>query len=147
MARRANLTRRPTGARKQEAGEHSMTKRTTTDNPPGDPAQFSLGEIVANLPAVRRAKQVNTMSRVHRCLIGPLESGQDNEAQLLTAIPATACGYGSKNKARYRSASKQEVLRRRRSSGHSLAGSVASGSLQHGGDPNHRGRRRQTSSS
>jgi len=58
-----------------------MTKRAN-DNPPDDPAQFTLGEIVANLPAVRRAKKANTMSRVHRRLIEPLESDQDNEARL-----------------------------------------------------------------
>jgi hypothetical protein len=44
------------------------------DNP-----QLSLGEIVANLPAVRVAKKANTMSRVHRRLIEPIETEQDNE--------------------------------------------------------------------
>ena len=71
-----------------------MTKRTTTRNPPCDPAQFSLGEIVANLPAVRRAKQVNTMSHVDRRLTEPLESNQDSEARLSfqhTAFVTRAC--------------------------------------------------------
>jgi hypothetical protein len=53
----------------------------SNDNPP-DPAQMSLGGIVTNLPAVRAAKKANTMSRVHRRLIEPLESDQDNEARL-----------------------------------------------------------------
>jgi Plasmid encoded RepA protein len=48
------------------------------DNPK-DPAQMSLGGIVANLPAVRAAKKANTMSRVHRRLIDPIETEQDNE--------------------------------------------------------------------
>lgn len=60
-----------------------MTKRAN-DNPdnPTDPAQMSLGGIVADLPAVRRAKKANTLSRVHRRLIEPLETDQDNEARL-----------------------------------------------------------------
>ena len=60
-----------------------MTKRAN-DNPdnPTDPAQMSLGGIVADLPAVRRAKKANTLSRVHRRLIEPLEIDQDNEARL-----------------------------------------------------------------
>src|SRR5258708_3986780 len=57
-----------------------MTKRAN-DNPP-DAAQMNLGGIVANLPAVRAAKKANTMSRVHRRLIEPLETDQDNEARL-----------------------------------------------------------------
>ena len=48
-----------------------------------DDPQLSLGNIIANLPAVRAAKRVNTMSRVHRRLIEPLElTEQDNEARL-----------------------------------------------------------------
>ena len=39
-----------------------------TDNP-----QLSLGNIIANLPAVRAAKKINPMSRVHKRLIEPLE--------------------------------------------------------------------------
>lgn len=57
-----------------------MTKNLN-DNPL-DPAQMSLGGIVADLPAVRRAKKANTLSRVHRRLIEPLESDQDNEVRL-----------------------------------------------------------------
>ena len=57
-----------------------MTDRAN-DNPQ-DPAQMSLGGIVANLPAVRAAKKANTLSRVHRRLIEPLETDQDNEARL-----------------------------------------------------------------
>ena len=60
-----------------------MTKRANDnpDNPP-DPAQMSLGGIVTSLPAVRAAKKANTMSRVHRRLIEPIETDQDNEARL-----------------------------------------------------------------
>lgn len=57
-----------------------MTDRAN-DNPK-DPAQMSLGGIVASLPAVRAAKKANTLSRVHRRLIEPLETDQDNEARL-----------------------------------------------------------------
>jgi Plasmid encoded RepA protein len=55
--------------------------KNSNDNPQ-DPAQMSLGGIVADLPAVRRAKKANTLSRVHRRLIEPLESDQDNEGRL-----------------------------------------------------------------
>jgi hypothetical protein len=48
------------------------------DNPK-DPAQLSLGGIVANLPAVKAARKANTMSRVHRRLIEPIEADHDNE--------------------------------------------------------------------
>lgn len=53
----------------------------SNDNPK-DPAQMSLGGIVADLPAVRAAKKANTLSRVHRRLIEPIETDQDNEPQL-----------------------------------------------------------------
>ena len=53
----------------------------SNDNPP-DPAQMSLGGIVTSLPAVRAAKKANTLSRVHRRLIEPLDTDQDNEARL-----------------------------------------------------------------
>jgi hypothetical protein len=53
----------------------------SNDNPQ-DPAQMCLGGIVTNLPAVRAAKKVNTLSRVHRRLIEPVETDQDNEPQL-----------------------------------------------------------------
>jgi hypothetical protein len=43
---------------------------------------MSLGGIIADLPAVRRARKVNTLSRVHRRLIEPIETEQDNEARL-----------------------------------------------------------------
>jgi hypothetical protein len=36
-----------------------------------------LAGIVANLPAVRAARKVNTLSRVHRRLIEPIETEQD----------------------------------------------------------------------
>jgi hypothetical protein len=51
------------------------------DNP-RDPAQLSLGGIIANLPAIRAARKANTMSRVHRRLIEPVETEQDNEQRL-----------------------------------------------------------------
>jgi hypothetical protein len=47
------------------------------DNP-----QLSLGGIIANLPAVRAAKKANLASRVHRRLIEPIETDQDNEQRL-----------------------------------------------------------------
>src|SRR5258707_11642244 len=47
------------------------------DNP-----QLSLGGIIANLPAVRAARKANTLSRVHRRLIEPIETEQDNEQRL-----------------------------------------------------------------
>jgi len=36
-----------------------------------------LGDVLLNLPAVRTAKKVNTLSRVHRRLIEPLEDDGD----------------------------------------------------------------------
>lgn len=51
------------------------------DNPQ-DPAQRSLGDILVNLPAVKAAKKANTMSRVHRRLIEPIETEQDNDPRL-----------------------------------------------------------------
>jgi Plasmid encoded RepA protein len=42
----------------------------------------SLGALLFELPAVKRAKKVNTLSRVHRRLIEPIETDQDNEPQL-----------------------------------------------------------------
>jgi hypothetical protein len=57
-------------------------KKPTNDNPPDDPAQLSLGGIIASLPAVRAARKANTLSRVHRRLIEPIETDQDNEARL-----------------------------------------------------------------
>ena len=57
-----------------------MTDRAN-DNPK-DPAQMSLGGIVASLPAVRAAKKANTLSRVHRRLIEPLEFDQEDEPRL-----------------------------------------------------------------
>lgn len=60
-----------------------MTKRAN-DNPDNlsDPAQMSLGGIVTNLSAVKAAKKTNTLSRVHRRLIEPIDAEQDNEARL-----------------------------------------------------------------
>jgi hypothetical protein len=42
----------------------------------------SLGALLFELPAVKRAKKVNTLSRVHRRLIEPIETDQDNEPRL-----------------------------------------------------------------
>lgn len=53
----------------------------SNDNP-HDPAQKSLGDILVNLPAVRAAKKANTLSRVHRRLIEPIETEQDNDPRL-----------------------------------------------------------------
>jgi len=78
----------------------------SNDNPK-DPAQMSLGGLIAALPAVRAVKKANTLSRVHRRLIERIETDQDNDPRLLfntrsfvkpgcrTEIPATTCGHGS----------------------------------------------------
>jgi hypothetical protein len=54
-----------------------------TDPLERQPARLGADElgIVADLPAVRRAKKVNTLSRVHSSLIEPIETEQDNEAR------------------------------------------------------------------
>jgi hypothetical protein len=71
------MTTLPPNRGKQEPGEFMADN----DNP-RDPAQLSLGGIVANLPAVRAARKANTLSRVHRRLIEPIETEQDNEQRL-----------------------------------------------------------------
>lgn len=50
---------------------------SSNDNPQ-DPAQKSLGDVLLNLPAVRAAKKVNTLSHVHRRLIEPLTPDDDS---------------------------------------------------------------------
>ena len=68
-----------------------MTDSANDD--PQDPAQKSLGDILTNLPAVRAAKKVNTMSRVHRRII---EAEQDEEPSLAfqhTVFCQTALPY------------------------------------------------------
>lgn len=45
-------------------------------------AQQSLADILTNLPAVRAAKKVNTLSRVHRRLITPLDAEDDDDQRL-----------------------------------------------------------------
>ena len=52
-----------------------------TDSIDGNP-QRSLAEILTNLPAVRAVKKVNTLSRVHRRIITPLDAEQDDEQRL-----------------------------------------------------------------
>jgi hypothetical protein len=69
------------GANRRKQLEGEIMADTSNDNPQ-DPTQMSLGGIIADLPAVRRAKKANTLSRVHRRLIEPIESDQDNEARL-----------------------------------------------------------------
>lgn len=54
---------------------------SVNDNPQ-DPAQRSIADILVNLPAVRAAKKVNTLSRVHRRLIEPIETDQDSDPRL-----------------------------------------------------------------
>ncbi|HTV30944.1 MAG TPA: replication protein RepA [Xanthobacteraceae bacterium] len=49
---------------------------SVNDAPP-EPQQQSLADILTNLPAVRAAKKVNTMSRVHRRLIEPLDKSEE----------------------------------------------------------------------
>jgi hypothetical protein len=48
-----------------------------------NPQLSLLGEIITKLPAVRALKKVNTLSRVHRRLIEPIETDQDNEGGCL----------------------------------------------------------------
>jgi Plasmid encoded RepA protein len=55
---------------------------SSSKNNPQDPAQKSLGDVLLNLPAVRAAKKVNTLSRVHRRLIEPIETEDGDEARL-----------------------------------------------------------------
>ena len=62
---------------------------TTDDNP-----QLSLGDIVANLPAVRAARKVNTMSRVHRRLIEPIELTEQDDEQRLSFQHTVFCQAG-----------------------------------------------------
>src|SRR3954468_21364802 len=64
-----------------------MTKRAN-DNPP-DPAQQSLADILTNLPAVRAAKKVNTLSRVHRRMIEPYDDSEG--ARELSFKPTVFC--------------------------------------------------------
>jgi hypothetical protein len=58
-----------------------MADSSDKNNPP-DPAQKSLGDVLLNLPAVRAAKKVNTLSRVHRRLIEPIEPEDGDDARL-----------------------------------------------------------------
>ena len=53
--------------RKQSPGDHTVN----------DDELKSLGTLLFELPAVKRAKKVNTMSRVHRRLIEPIKTEQD----------------------------------------------------------------------
>lgn len=65
------------------------------DTPP-DEAQQSLADILVNLPAVRAAKKVNTLSRVHRRIIEPIGVEQDDEPSLAfqhTVFCQTALPY------------------------------------------------------
>lgn len=61
-----------------------------TDNNP----QLRLGEIITNLPAVRTAKKVNTMSRVHRRLIEPIELTEQGNEPRLTFQHTVFCQAG-----------------------------------------------------
>ena len=64
-----------------ESGSVTVMADSVDDNPQ-DP-QRSIADILTNLPAVRAAKKVNTLSRVHRRLITPLDAEQDDgEARL-----------------------------------------------------------------
>jgi hypothetical protein len=50
---------------------------SNNDNP--QDRQRSIADILTNLPAVRAAKKVNTLSRVHRRLITPLDAEDDEQ--------------------------------------------------------------------
>jgi Plasmid encoded RepA protein len=55
---------------------------SSSKNNPQDPAQKILGDVLLNLPAVRAAKKANTLSRVHRRLIEPIETENGDDARL-----------------------------------------------------------------
>lgn len=57
----------------------------------GDNPQLSLGNIIASLPAVRAAKKVNTMSRVHRRLIEPVDLAEDADEPRLSYQHTVFC--------------------------------------------------------
>ena len=50
----------------------------SVNDDPQDP-QRSIADILTSLPAVRAAKKVNTLSRVHRRLITPLDDQDDGQ--------------------------------------------------------------------
>jgi Plasmid encoded RepA protein len=64
-----------------KSGSVTVMADSSNDNPQ-DPAQKSLADVLVNLPAVRAAKKANTLSRVHRRVIEPIESDQDNDPRL-----------------------------------------------------------------
>jgi hypothetical protein len=59
-------------------GKLPVMADSVNDNPQ-DPELRSLADILANLPAVRAGRKANTLSRIHRRLIEPIEAGQDND--------------------------------------------------------------------
>src|SRR5271168_4488716 len=66
----------------------------SVNDDPQDP-QRSIADILTSLPAVRAAKKVNTLSRVHRRLITPLDA-EDDEQRLAfqhTVFCQTALPY------------------------------------------------------
>jgi hypothetical protein len=85
---------------------------SSSKNNPQDPAQKSLGDVLLNLPAVRAAKKVNTLSRVHRRLIEPMKPRTVTTHALRfsirfsvrldcpIAIPVTTCANGDGCRAR-----------------------------------------------
>jgi hypothetical protein len=79
---RGQLTARA-NRRKQEPGDRTVNN---ADNP-----QLSLGNIIASLPAVRAAKKVNTLSRVHRRLIEPAELAEDDDEPRLSFQHTVFC--------------------------------------------------------
>ena len=54
-----------------------MKRNSMTDEEPDSPKQTSLADILGSLPAVKAAKKVNTLSRVHQRLIAQPEEGDD----------------------------------------------------------------------
>ena len=58
----------------------SMTD--STDDTQDGSGLKGLGEILVTLPAVRAAKKANTLSRVHRRLLAPLDAVSNAEQQL-----------------------------------------------------------------
>ncbi len=63
---------------------------SVNDNPQ-DPELRSLADILVSLPAVRAGRKANTLSRIHRRLIEPIEAGQDNDDSRLAFQHTVFC--------------------------------------------------------
>jgi hypothetical protein len=82
MARSAIDDRAKSGAK----GNRGKFDMADNNNP-----QLSLGGIITSLPAVRAVKKINTMSRVHRRLIGVELTEQDDDESRLSFQHTVFC--------------------------------------------------------